>query len=94
MVPGNKIVANTIITKHRNDHEDGDAGDAPQPLSAPVVITQKMMEVLTYDVMVNEVTDDDADDDVYDNVVTKHRKTKKEPKAVHGGHKHQEESSK
>ena len=43
--------------------------------------------------MVNKMTDDDAivtdaADDVDGNVIRKHRKTKKEPKAVHGGHKH------
>ena len=57
-----------------------------------LVVTQAMMEVVTYDMTVNEVTDDDdvvtdAADDVDDNVMTKHRKVTKEPKAVHGGHK-------
>ena len=49
-----------------------------------------MMEVVTYDMMLHKVTDDDS---VVDgDVVTKHRKTK-EPKAVHGGHKRLSEHS-
>ena len=55
-----------------------------------LVITQAMMEVVTYDMMLNKVTDDDSVVD--DDVVTKHRKTK-EPKAVHGGHKRLSELS-
>ena len=97
VVTGNKIVANTIIAKYRNGHEDGDDGDAPQPLSSPLSLPFVNNTDndggcdLCHDV--NKVTDDDAvvtddADDVDNNVVMKHRKMKKEPKAVHGGHKH------
>ena len=36
MVIGNEIVENTIIRKLTNDHEDGEDGDASQPLPSPL----------------------------------------------------------
>ena len=49
VVTGHKIVANTIITKLRNEDEDGDDGDAPQPQSSPhLIITHTMMEAMTW----------------------------------------------